>query len=45
MSRFGDVGVARFVVCRNEGSPYNLPYAQQVKSCEETERKLTFLLD
>lgn len=45
MNRFGDIGVAQFIDLNREESPFNLPYTKQVKSCEESERKLQFLLD
>lgn len=45
MNRFGDIGVAQFIDLNREESPFNLPYTYQVKSCEESERKLQYLLD
>jgi hypothetical protein len=45
MNEFGDVGKAHFIDLNKEESPYNLPYTQKIKACEETERKLDYLLD
>lgn len=45
MNKFGDLGLAHFIDLNKEESPYNLPYTAQIKSCEETERKLAMLLD
>jgi hypothetical protein len=45
MNEFGDTGLAHFIDLNKEESPYSLPYTNQVKQCEETERKLQFLLD
>ena len=45
MNEFGDVGKAHFIDLNKEESPYNLPYTSQIKTCEEAERKLAFLLD
>jgi len=45
MNEFGDVGKAHFIDLNKEESPYNLPYTQKIKSCEDTERKLNYLLD
>ena len=45
MNEFGDVGKAQFIDLNKDESPYNLPYTAQIKSCEETERKLSYLLE
>ena len=45
MNEFGDVGKAHFIDLNKDESPYNLPYTSKIKSCEETERKLAYLLD
>lgn len=45
MNEFGDVGKAHFIDLNKDESPYNLPYTAQIKSCEETERKLHYLLE
>lgn len=45
MNEFGDVGKAQFIDLNKDESPYNLPYTNQIKSCEETERKLQYILD
>lgn len=44
MNEFGDIGYAHFVDLNTEESPYNLPYTAVIKQCEETERKLAYLL-
>lgn len=44
MNEFGDIGYAHFIDLNTEESPYNLPYTQQIKQCEDTERKLNYLL-
>lgn len=44
MNEFGDIGLAHFIDLNTEESPYNLPYTQQIKQCEDTERKLAYLL-
>jgi V-type H+-transporting ATPase subunit a len=45
MNDFGDLAKAHFIDLNNEESPYNLPYTAQIKQCEDTERKLKYLLD
>lgn len=45
MNKFGDIGVAQFLDLNREESPFNLPYTNQVKACEESERKLDFVLN
>ena len=45
LNELGDVGLAHFIDLCKEESPYDLPYTQQIKSCEETERKLDYLLN
>jgi len=45
MNEFGKIGNAMFLDLNVDESPYNLPYTTQVKQCEESERKLQFLLD
>ena len=44
MNEFGDVGLAHFIDLNQDESPYNLPYTPRIKSCEDTERKLAYLL-
>lgn len=44
MNEFGDIGFAHFVDLNAEESPYNLPYTAVIKQCEDTERKLAYLL-
>ena len=45
LNEFGDIGQTQFIDLNKEESPYNLPYTTQVKQCEETERKLSYLMD
>lgn len=45
MNRFGDIGLAQFLDLNRGEVPFNLPYTNQVKSCEESERKLQYLVD
>ena len=45
MNEFGDINLAHFIDLNKEESPYNLPYTKQIKQCEDTERKLTYLLN
>jgi len=40
MNDFGDFGQAQFLDLNKEESPYNLPYTQQIKQCEDSERRL-----
>ena len=44
MNEFGDIGFCQFIDLNTEESPYNLPYTPQLKQCEETERRLAYLL-
>lgn len=45
MNEFGDVGLAHFIDLNKDESPFTLPYTTQIKQCEESERKLNYLLD
>ena len=45
MNEFGDVGHAQFIELNRDEAPHSLPFTKQVKSCEESERKLQYLLD
>jgi hypothetical protein len=45
MNDFGDIGQAQFLDLNKEEPPYSLPYTSIVKSCEDSERKLQYLLD
>jgi len=44
LNEFGDIGKAQFIDLNREESPYSLPYTKQIKECEDTERKLSYLL-
>jgi len=43
MSELGDIGLSHFIDLNNEESAYNLPYTQNIKACENSERLLHFL--
>jgi hypothetical protein len=45
MNEFGEIGYAQFVELNKDEAPHSLPFTRQVKTCEESERKLQFLLD
>lgn len=40
----GSTNAAHFIDLNKNEQPFNLPYAQRIKLCEETERKIHFLL-
>ena len=40
MNLLGNLNVAHFINLNKGEQPFNLPYANQIKRCEETERKL-----
>ena len=41
----GNMGVAHFVDLNKSEQPFNLPYATRIKSCEEAERRLAYLIN
>ena len=45
MNTFGEIGMSHFIDLNVEESPFSLPYTMQIKSTEDTERKLQYLLD
>ena len=45
MNELGEVAMAHFLDMNKDELVYNLPYTSQVKGCEDTERKLNYLLD
>ena len=45
MNAFGSEGISHFIDLNKDEQPYNLPYTSQIKSCEDSERKLKFLLN
>jgi hypothetical protein len=40
MNQLGGLHMAHFLNLNHEEQPFNLPYAGQIKRCEETERRL-----
>ena len=40
MNKLGDTDALHFIDLNKGEQPFNLPYAQQIKKCEETERRL-----
>lgn len=40
MNDFGEHSLSHFIDLNKDEQPYSLPYTAQVKSCEESERKL-----
>ena len=40
MNQIGNLNLAHFVNLNKEEQPFSLPYANQIKRCEETERRL-----
>jgi hypothetical protein len=40
MNQLGVLDVAHFLNLNKGEQPFNLPYANQIKRCEETERRL-----
>ena len=45
LNNIGDIGKTHFIDINLEESPYNLPYTQQIKNCEESEKKLNYISD
>lgn len=45
MNDFGENSLSHFIDLNKDEQPYTLPYTPQVKACEESERKLQYLLD
>lgn len=45
LNNIGDIGKTHFIDINLEESPYNLPYTQQIKNCEESEKKLSYIFD
>ena len=40
MNQLGGLHMAHFLNLNHEEQPFNLPYAGQIKRCEETEKRL-----
>jgi hypothetical protein len=45
MNELGELGICQFLDLNKETSPKDLPYKAQIKSCEESERKLSYLIE
>jgi len=45
MNQLGNLNLAHFIDLNKNEQVFNLPYATQVKRCEETERRLMNLLN
>jgi vacuolar-type H+-ATPase subunit I/STV1 len=43
-NQLGVLDVAHFINLNKGEQPFNLPYANQIKRCEETERRLLYIL-
>jgi V-type H+-transporting ATPase subunit a len=44
MNQLGGLDIAHFINLNKGEQPFNLPYANQIKRCEETERRLLYIL-
>ena len=44
MNQLGVLDIAHFINLNKGEQPFNLPYANQIKRCEETERRLLYIL-
>ena len=40
MNQLGNLNLAHFINLNKAEQPFNLPYSNQIKRCEETERRL-----
>jgi hypothetical protein len=45
MNELGDIGHCQFLDLNKDEAPGNLAFTRQIKSCEESERKLAYLFD
>jgi V-type H+-transporting ATPase subunit a len=45
MNMLGILDLAHFINLNKGEQPFNLPYANQIKRCEETERRLLYILN
>mmetsp|Transcript_39454 Transcript_39454/g.29142 ORF Transcript_39454/g.29142 Transcript_39454/m.29142 type:complete len:99 (-) Transcript_39454:3-299(-) len=45
MNQLGNLNLAHFIDLNRGEQPFNLPYTQQVKRCEETERRILNLIN
>lgn len=45
MEALGNIGKAHLVDLNKQEQIFNLPYAQRIKMCEETERRLVYLIN
>ena len=44
MNQLGNLNVAHFIDLNKGEQPFNLPYANEIKRCEETERRILYSL-
>ena len=44
MEALGNTEAAHFIDLNKNEQPFNLPYAQRIKLCDETERKILYLI-
>jgi hypothetical protein len=42
MNQLGNLNLAHFIDLNKGEQPFNLPYANQIKRCEETERRIMY---
>jgi V-type H+-transporting ATPase subunit a len=45
MNILGEIGFSQFIDLNKDDAPHTLPFTNQVKQCEEAERKLAYLQD
>lgn len=45
MNTIGELNTAHFIDLNKGEQPFNLPYANQIKASEETERRLVYLIN
>ena len=44
INQLGELDVAHFINLNKNEQPFNLPYANQIKRCEETERRIQYIM-
>ena len=44
LEMLGDMGLAHFINMNKDETPFNLPNSQRIAQCDETERKINYLL-
>ncbi|CDW80575.1 v-type atpase 116kda subunit family protein [Stylonychia lemnae] len=45
MNQLGNLNLVHFIDLNRGEQPFNLPYANQIKRCEETERRIMYILN